>query len=195
MKAKTATHVDDGKVRCRWCTRDPLYIRYHDREWGVPLKDPRALFELLCLEGAQAGLSWWTILSKRDNYRRAFHGFEPARMAAMGARDVTRLLGDAGIVRHRQKIEAAIGNARAYLALEASGENFSRFLWKFAPAERVPPKTGRTTAPESEAMSRALKKAGFRFVGATTCYALMQAAGMVDDHAEDCFRRTRRRTG
>lgn len=190
MKAKNATHVADGRKRCQWCTGDPLYIRYHDEEWGVPLTDSRALFELLCLEGAQAGLSWWTILSKRENYRRAFHGFDPARMAAMGGRDVNRLLRDAGIVRHRQKIEAAIGNARAYLALEASGQRFSRFLWGFAPAERAPPRSGRTTSPESEAMSRALKKAGFRFVGATTCYAFMQAAGMVDDHAGDCFRRT-----
>lgn len=178
------------KSRCHWCTAEPLYTAYHDEEWGVPLKDSRALFELLCLEGAQAGLSWWTILQKREGYRRAFAGFDPVRMAAMGKRDVNRLVVDPGIVRHRLKIEAAIGNARAYLELESQGQSFSDWIWQFAPARR---RRGSaevlTSSPESEQMSKALKKAGFRFVGPTICYAYMQAAGMVDDHEPGCWRR------
>lgn len=181
-----------GRRRCHWCTSDPLYQAYHDTEWGVPLRDSRALFELLCLEGAQAGLSWLTILRKRDGYRRAFAKFEPSRVAAFTAADVKRLVGDPGIVRHRQKIEATISNARALLALEASGVDFVDWLWAFAPrparrARARPP----TRSAESEAMSKALKKAGFRFVGPTTCYAFMQASGMVDDHDPDCFRSRR----
>ena len=180
------------KKRCHWCTAEPLYTAYHDEEWGVPLKDSRALFELLCLEGAQAGLSWWTILQKREGYRRAFAGFDPVRMAAMGKRDVNRLVVDPGIVRHRLKIEAAIGNARAYLELESQGHSFSDWIWQFAPARR---RRGSaevlTSSPESERMSKALKKAGFRFVGPTICYAYMQAAGMVDDHEPGCWRRGR----
>lgn len=178
--------------RCHWCTSDPLYVRYHDEEWGVPLRDSRALFELLCLEGAQAGLSWWTILSKREGYRRAFAGFDPERIARFGARDVQRLVKDAGIVRHRQKIEATIGNARAYLALASRGEDFSTWLWSFAPVRaRSARSAPQTSTDESAAMSKALKKAGFRFVGPTTCYAFMQASGMVDDHESGCFRRGR----
>ena len=185
---KSAT---DGRRRCSWCTADPLYQAYHDAEWGVPLHDSRALFELLCLEGAQAGLSWFTILKKREAYRRLFHGFDPKRMAAMGKRDVNRLVADPGIVRHRQKIEAAIGNARAYLALAEQGVEFSDWIWRFAPpkAQRRGP-GGRTTSPESEALSKALKRAGFRFVGPTICYAYLQAAGLVDDHDPRCWRRS-----
>ena len=160
----------------------------------MPLRDSRALFELLCLEGAQAGLSWWTILQKRDGYRRAFAGFDPARMARLGARDVARLVADPGIVRHRQKIEAAIGNARAYLALAEAGVEFSDFIWEFAPRRRAPRTDGVVTkTAESDAMSKALKRAGFKFVGSTICYAYMQAAGLVDDHQPGCWRRRTRR--
>ncbi len=186
---KTATPAADERPRCRWCTSHPVYIEYHDREWGVPERDSRALFELLCLEGAQAGLSWWTILSKRDRYREVFHGFDPARVAAFGEKDIARLLKDTGIVRHRGKIAAVIGNARAYLALEAGGTRFGDFIWSHAPSARGAATPGRSTSPESEALSRALKKHGFRFVGLTTCYAFMQAAGLVDDHEPRCWRR------
>lgn len=179
--------------RCGWVNDDPLYIAYHDEEWGVPQRDPRALFECLLLEGAQAGLSWYTILRKREGYRKAFAGFDPVRMARFDARKVERLVRDPGIVRHRGKIEAFIGNARAYLHLREAGEDFSELLWGFVDGETrqhrrrrladVPAKT-----PESEAMSKELKRRGFRFVGATTCYAFMQATGMVNDHVTSCFR-------
>jgi DNA-3-methyladenine glycosylase I len=179
--------------RCAWVNEDPLYIAYHDTEWGVPERDPRVLFECLLLEGAQAGLSWYTILRKREGYRRAFAGFEPARMSRFDERDVARLLGDAGIVRHRGKVEAFIGNARAYLAMRDAGEDFSRFVWGFAGdrpqrnrwrrLDQVPTRT-----EASALMSRALRRRGFRFVGATTCYAFMQAVGMVNDHVTGCFR-------
>jgi DNA-3-methyladenine glycosylase I len=183
---------NDGRSRCRWCSADPLYIIYHDREWGVPLKDSQALFELLCLEGAQAGLSWLTILKKREGYRRAFAGFDPTKVAQMGSREIARLCKDPGIVRHRQKIEATISNARAYLTLEKRGIAFAGFIWQHAPAK--PRRAGATsvvTTPESVALSRSLKGAGFRFVGPTTCYAFMQACGMVDDHEPGCWRAKR----
>jgi DNA-3-methyladenine glycosylase I len=173
---------------------DPLYVAYHDDEWGVPSRDDRALFELLNLEGAQAGLSWSTILHKREGYRAAFAGWEIEAVAAFGEEDVERLLGDAGIVRHRGKIEAAIGNARAALELEVP---LSQLLWSFVDGEpRV--NDWRTVAeipaatPESIAMSKELKRRGFRFTGPTTCYAFMQGAGLVDDHVRDCFRRSDR---
>ena len=178
--------------RCDWVPLDdPLYVAYHDEEWGTPLRDDRALFELLNLEGAQAGLSWSTILRKRDGYRRAFAGWEVEAIARFGDRDVERLLGDAGIVRHRGKIEAVIDNARATLTLELS---LSELLWSFVDGE---PRVNRwrtvTEVPaqtaESTAMSKELKRRGFRFTGPTTCYALMQSAGLVDDHTVDCFRR------
>lgn len=179
--------------RCPWSEGFELYRQYHDREWGVPLHDDRALFELLILEGAQAGLSWSTILKKRDNYRVAFDGFDPLRIAAYDDAKVAELLADPGIVRNRAKVAAAIQNARAYLALTASGQSFSDFLWQFVGGETihnawntladVPAKT-----PESEAMSKALAKAGFKFVGTTICYAFMQASGMVNDHLTGCFR-------
>ena len=172
---------------------DPLYVAYHDEEWGVPVRDDRALFELLNLEGAQAGLSWITILRKREGYRSAFAGWDVERIARFGARDVERLLGDAGIVRHRGKIESVIGNARATLTLD---EPLSELLWSFVGGEpRV--SSFRTVAEipaetaESKAMSKELKRRGFRFTGPTTCYAFMQAAGLVDDHTLDCFRRVR----
>jgi len=169
---------------------DPLYVAYHDEEWGVPVRDSRTLFELLNLEGAQAGLSWITILRKREGYRKAFAGWDVEAISQFRERDVERLLGDAGIVRHRGKIESVIGNARATLALDLP---LSELLWSFVGGEPmvnawrasgdVPAQT-----PESSAMSKELKRRGFRFTGPTTCYAFMQAAGLVDDHTVDCFR-------
>jgi DNA-3-methyladenine glycosylase I len=178
--------------RCAWVPlADPLYVAYHDEEWGVPTRDEQTLFELLNLEGAQAGLSWSTILHKREGYRAAFAGWDVEAVARFGERDVERLLGDAGIVRNRGKIEAAIGNARTALALDVP---LGELLWSFVGGEtRV--NAFRTVAeipaqtPESTAMSKELKRRGFRFIGPTTCYALMQSAGLVDDHTLDCFRR------
>lgn len=176
--------------RCSWCGETPEYVRYHDEEWGVPCFDARHLFEMLLLEGAQAGLSWLTILRKRENYRRAFHGFDPQRVAAYGEADRARLLADAGIVRNRLKIDAAIGNARAFLELEAR-EGFAPFLWSFVDGTPVQNQWTTETqvpaaTPVSDAMSRELKRRGFRFVGSTICYAFMQAVGMVNDHVVSC---------
>ena len=179
-------------VRCSWPVA-PIDVAYHDAEWGVPVRDERALFELLTLEGAQAGLSWTTILRKREGYRRAFHGFDAARVAAFGDSDVERLVADAGIVRHRGKIESVVTNARAVLRLRAERESLAALVWSVvggaprvnrwhAPAD-VPARTA-----ESDALSRLLRGRGFRFVGPTTCYALMQAAGLVNDHLVTCFR-------
>ena len=180
-----------GPHRCRWCESDPLLRAYHDAEWGVVERDSRALWELLNLEGAQAGLAWITVLRKRDGYRRAFAGFDPEKVAAFGPDDVERLMGDAGIIRARAKIEAVIGNARAYLAMRDAGEDFSDFAWGLVGGKTlvgdgvtVPAKT-----ELSEAMSKALKKKGFKFVGPVIVYSWMQAAGMVNDHAAGCFRR------
>lgn len=180
-----------GPLRCRWCESDPLLRDYHDAEWGVPVRDSRALWELLILEGAQAGLAWITVLRKREGYRRAFAGFDPERVAAFGPDDVERLMGDAGIIRARAKITATIGNARAYLAMRAAGEDFSEFAWGMvggAPIAgdgvRMPPKT-----EISEAVSAALKKRGFKFVGPVIVQSWLQAAGLVNDHAAECFRR------
>ena len=180
-------------TRCPWCGTDPLYVAYHDREWGVPLRDDRALFELLILEGAQAGLSWITILRKREGYRRAFDGFDPERMARYDEADIVRLRADAGIVRNRLKIGAAIGNARALLDLYERGTTLTETLWRHVDGEprrnawsalaEVPAQT-----PESDAMSRELRRFGFRFVGSTICYALMQSAGLVNDHLVSCPR-------
>lgn len=186
--------ADDGRARCGWGDwNDPLYLAYHDEEWGVPSRDRRHLFELLVLEGAQAGLSWTTILRKRDGYRSAFAGFEPERVAAFGPDDVHRLLLDPGIVRNRAKIESAIDNARAVLELEAGGTLFVDHLWSFVGGHALQNRfatTGRLPAEtaESAAMSKDLKRRGFRFVGPTTCYAFMQATGLVNDHTIDCFR-------
>jgi DNA-3-methyladenine glycosylase I len=178
--------------RCAWVPLDvPIYVAYHDDEWGVPVRDERALFELLNLEGAQAGLSWITILRKREGYRRAFARWDLEAIARFGDRDVERLLGDAGIVRHRGKIESVIGNARAALALDRP---LPELLWSFVGGEpkvnawRTPAEVPAET-PESKAMSKELKRLGFRFTGPTTCYAFMQSAGLVDDHTVDCFRR------
>jgi DNA-3-methyladenine glycosylase I len=180
----------DGRARCAWAGSDPDYLRYHDEEWGRPLHGDRALYEKLCLEGFQAGLSWITILRKRPAFRAAFAGFEPEVVAAFDDRDIERLMGDAGIVRNRAKIEAAISNARIVVDM-ADGE-LDDLLWSFAPEhDRGRPSSFAdlpATTPESEAASRALRARGFRFVGPTTLYALMQSAGMVDDHIAGCWR-------
>ncbi len=184
----------DDRPRCAWgAGADPLYGAYHDLEWGLPVRDERHLFELLVLEGAQAGLSWATILHKREQYRRAFAGFDPAAVAAFDAADVERLLGDAGIVRNRAKVTAAVDNARGVLALQAAGSSLVEHLWsfvdgvpivnRFASPGEIPSETD-----ASRAMSRDLRRRGFRFVGPTICYALMEAAGLVDDHVVGCYR-------
>ena len=184
----------DARRRCPWCLGSDLYRRYHDEEWGVPVHDDRRLFEFLILEGAQAGLSWSTILNKRENYRRAFSRFEPEKVARFGARDAKRLLADAGIVRNRLKIESTIGNARAFLDVRREFGSFDAYLWAFVDGRplqsrrrsmrEVPARTG-----VSDAISRDLKRRGFRFVGSTIVYAFMQAVGMVNDHLTNCFRR------
>lgn len=179
--------------RCFWCGEDPLYVAYHDNEWGVPVHDDRMLFEMLVLEGAQAGLSWITILRKRQNYRRAFRGFDPARVARFRARDVERLLRDPGIVRNRLKIEAAIRNARGVLAIQREHGSLDRFLWDYV-GQRPRQNQWRSlndvpaSTEASERMSRDLRKLGFNFVGPTICYAFMQAVGMVNDHTVSCYR-------
>ena len=187
-------NADDDRPRCDWgpAWRDPAYLAYHDEEWGVPIRDERHLYELLVLEGAQAGLSWSTILHKRDGYRRAFAGFIADEVARFGPADVERLLADASIVRNRQKVEAAIGNARAVIALREAG-GFVPHAWSFVGGE---PQVNRWTSmrdvpaatPESTAMSRDLARRGFRFVGPTILYAFMQSAGLVNDHEVRCFR-------
>ena len=180
--------------RCWWCGDDPLYTRYHDEEWGVPLHDDRALFELLLLEGFQAGLSWITILRKREAFRLAFEGFDPAKLAGYGAPEFARLMSDAGIVRNRLKIESAQRNAISFLAVQAEFGSFDRFLWSFVGGKTLRDAVGmdrsrvRATSPESDAMSKELLRRGFKFVGSTICYAFMQASGMVDDHVEGCWR-------
>ena len=180
--------------RCGWCGSDPLYVRYHDEEWGVPVRDDRTHFEFLLLEGAQAGLSWITVLRKREAYRRAFAGFDPARVARLGRGDVARLLADPGIVRNRLKVESAVGNARAFLALQEEWGSFDAWVWRFVDGRPV---QGRwriladvpATTPAAEALSRDLRRRGFRFVGPTIAYAYMQATGLVNDHLAGCFRR------
>lgn len=179
--------------RCEWAGTDPLYIAYHDQEWGIPEHDDRKLFEMLILEGAQAGLSWSTILKKRDNYRRAFDNFDPEKVAAYGEGKIAELLADPGIVRNRLKINAAILNARAFFAVKEEFGSFNDYIWRFVggkPILNAWKKLGEIPAQtaESEAMSKELKKHGFRFVGPTICYAFMQAVGMVNDHVVDCFR-------
>ena len=181
------------KQRCPWAGTDPLYRTYHDTEWGTPVHDERTLFEFLILEGAQAGLSWLTILRKRENYREAFAGFDPVQVAGYDARKLEELLRNPGIVRNRRKLEAAVGNARAFLAVQEEFGSFDRYVWRFVggrpvrnawrSVEEIPAST-----PESIAMSKDLKGRGFGFVGPTVCYAFMQAVGMVNDHTVECFR-------
>lgn len=184
---------DDHLQRCAWAQTDPLLRHYHDTEWGVPVHDSRALWEKLILDGFQAGLSWRTVLTKREALREAFDGFQPQRIAAYDERDVQRLLANPEIIRSRSKIEATIGNARAYLSMQADGEDFADFCWRHAARVRErPPLTESwqipTRSPVSEYLSKDLKKRGFRFVGPVIVYAWMQATGMVNDHLQSCFR-------
>lgn len=176
--------------RCAWASSDPLLASYHDAEWGVPERDSRALWEKLMLDGFQAGLSWLTILRKRDAFRAAFANFDPVKVARFGPADVDRLVHDAGIVRSRAKIEAVIGNAKAYLAMQAAGEDFSDFIWTMAGGDvvRNPGPERLVKSPLSEQMSAALKKRGFKFVGPVIVYAWLQATGVVNDHERGCFR-------
>ncbi len=177
-------------VRCGWAGSDPLYVDYHDREWGRPVTDDNRLFEKLCLEGFQSGLSWYTILKKRENFRAAFHGFEIARVAEMGEADIERLLGDTGIVRHRGKIASTINNAKRALALQQEFGSLAAYVWGFEPKAIAAPGTLGQIPAETEAskaLSKDLRKRGFSFVGPTTVYAFMQAMGLVNDHVADCF--------
>jgi DNA-3-methyladenine glycosylase I len=193
---------DDGVARCFWCVGDAGYRSYHDAEWGFPVADDRRLFEKIALEGFQAGLSWLTILRKREHFRAVFHGFAIERVARMGARDVARLLADPGIIRHRGKIEAAIQNARQCEKLVEKHGSLARFVWRFDPPARERPRritraavVKLTETPTSRALSKALRDEGFRFVGPTTMYAFMQAMGLVNDHLEGCAARDRALTG
>jgi DNA-3-methyladenine glycosylase I len=182
----------DGKLRCAWCPADPLYMAYHDTEWGVPVHSDPRLFEMLCLEGAQAGLSWLTILRKRETYRNAFEGFDAEKMARYDAAKRRRLLLDPGIVRNRLKVEAFVTNAKAYLELRSSRGSFDEYIWQFTAGQvlrRRPLYLGGIPAStaHSDAMSKDLKARGFRFVGSTICYAFMQAVGIVDEHQRHCW--------
>jgi DNA-3-methyladenine glycosylase I len=193
-KSSSSRHAESTmKKRCEWCGSDPLYVEYHDVDWGVPVHDDRHLFEMLILEGAQAGLSWLTILRKRENYRKALHNFDYEKIATYKEDDIHRLLGDAGIVRNRLKIESAIKNARATLRLVDEFGSLESFIWRYVDGTpvrnqwdsmlQIPPKT-----PLSDTMSTDLKRRGFNFVGSTICYAFMQSIGMVNDHLTGCFR-------
>ena len=196
MSGAALRRGDDGRVRCGWCRADPAYERYHDEEWGLPVADDTRLFEKLALEGFQAGLSWLTILKKRERLRAVFDGFEPARVARFTPADVDRLLGDPGIVRHRGKIEAVVHNAGRTLALQDRHGSLAAFVWSFEPAAaerpaRLDPATAATLTESraSRALAGALRREGWRFVGPTTAYAFMQAMGLVNDHPQGCHRR------
>ncbi len=182
--------VPSSAPRCAWCGTDPLYVRYHDEEWGVPLHDDRRLFEMLILEGAQAGLSWITILRKRPAYRKAFDRFDPRKVARYDNAKKRALMRDAGIVRNRLKIDAAVANARAFLEVQKEFGSFDKYIWQFTGGRTIDNSRRamkiQATSPESDAMSRDLKTRGFKFVGSTICYAFMQATGMVNDHRPDC---------
>jgi len=185
--------MNSNLTRCAWPGSDPLYVAYHDEEWGVPVRDDRKLFELLTLEGAQAGLSWITVLRKRENYRLAFLGFNPERVAQMSEKEIVRLMANEGLIRNRQKIDSTIGNARAFLKVQAEFGSFASYIWGFVDGSpiinnwashgEVPART-----PLSDALSKDLQSRGFKFVGSTICYAFMQATGMVNDHVTTCFR-------
>lgn len=182
-------------IRCSWAGNSQIYIDYHDNEWGKPEFDSRKLFEKICLEGQQAGLSWITVLKKREAYRQAFHQFSPEKIATMTEADLDHLMENAELIRHRAKLEAIVKNAKAYLAMQANGEDFSQFIWAFVDGQPqindVPTMSAIATKTEiSKAMSKALKKKGFVFVGETTCYAFMQSMGLVDDHVNHCFCKT-----
>ncbi|WP_409500481.1 DNA-3-methyladenine glycosylase I [Mannheimia glucosida] len=183
--------MSETKIRCDWCKSSEIYMKYHDEEWGKPEFDSLKLFEKICLEGQQAGLSWITVLKKRETYRQAFHQFNPEKIAKMGEEEIDLLMQNAGLIRHRAKLEAIIKNAKAYITMQQNGEDFSRFIWSFVnyqpqindvpTLEAVPAHT-----ETSKAMSKALKKRGFVFVGETTCYAFMQSMGLVNDHLNNC---------
>ncbi|MDR0807281.1 MAG: DNA-3-methyladenine glycosylase I [Enterobacteriaceae bacterium] len=180
--------------RCSWVNQEPLYIAYHDNEWGKPIYDNHKLFEKICLEGQQAGLSWITVLKKRETYRQCFHYFDPQKIAAMTSEDIDRLVQNAGLIRHRGKLEAIISNAKAYLTMQENGEDFSAFIWSFVDHHPVVNhfslknlQNFPTSTPTSDAMAKALKKRGFKFVGTTICYAYMQSMGLVNDHLIECF--------
>jgi DNA-3-methyladenine glycosylase I len=185
------------KIRCSWCLKDDLYKQYHDEEWGVPVYDDNKLFEMLCLEGAQAGLSWYTVLSKRENYRKAFDNFNAQKMSRYSGKKVETLLQNPGIIRNRLKVNAFIQNAKVFLEVQNEFGSFSKYIWQFtggkpitnnpSTLKQVPSKT-----KESDAMSKDLLKRGFKFVGSTICYAFMQATGMVNDHVADCWKRRKR---
>ncbi|HQH27821.1 MAG TPA: DNA-3-methyladenine glycosylase I [Oligoflexia bacterium] len=183
--------------RCWWCGEDPLYIRYHDEEWGVPVHNDRKHFEFLILEGAQAGLSWITILRRRSAYRKAFAGFDPKRVARFSRAQIEKLLLNEGIIRNRLKIESTVANARLFLAIQKEFGSFDQYIWSFTNGKtirtpgRVTRRTIRATSPESDALARDMKKRGFRFAGSTIMYAHMQACGLVNDHEDSCFRRPR----
>ncbi|MBK6895923.1 MAG: DNA-3-methyladenine glycosylase I [Alphaproteobacteria bacterium] len=186
----------DGKMRCWWCGDDAEYIRYHDEEWGKPVRDDRRMFEKICLEGFQSGLSWLTILRKRENFRKAFHDFDDERISLYTEKDIERLLQDAGIVRHRGKIEAVINNAARAIELKKETGSLAEFFWSFEPDPKSRPKkmdyktlTSMPTSEASLALSKALKKRGWKFVGPTTCYAFMQSMGIVNDHLDGCHTR------
>lgn len=180
----------DGHPRCRWCEAAPEFFAYHDNEWGFPVDDDRRLFEKICLEGFQSGLSWRTILAKRERFREVFHGFDYERVARFGPRDVERLLGDAGIIRHRGKIEATVNNAQRACEMVAQEGSLAAYFWRFEPdPSSLPPPQTVSTSSESVALSKDLKKRGWRFVGPTTVYAFMQAMGLVNDHADACVTR------
>lgn len=178
--------------RCEWAGNDPLYTDYHDNEWGREIRDSRELFELLCLEGQQAGLSWFTILKRRVGMREVFDGFDPEKLSQWSEEQIDTATLDVRVIRHRLKVAAVVKNAKAFLSLQNTSTAFSDWIWKFAPANRHAYRGMRTvTCPESDAMAKALKKAGFTFCGSTICYAFMQACGMVDDHGSNCFRYSR----
>jgi DNA-3-methyladenine glycosylase I len=196
VRRRSALLHADGRYRCAWCGTDPLYVHYHDSEWGVPVRDDGRLFEMLCLEGAQAGLSWITVLRKREHYRRVFDGFDPQKMARYTPRRQAQLLLDPGIVRNQLKVRGFVTNASAYLELRESGRRLTDLVWAFRPRgrRRRPRYLGDipVTTPESDALGRELKRCGFTFVGSTICYAFMQAVGIVDDHQVRCFAARRR---
>ena len=181
------------KKRCEWCGTDPLYVDYHDNDWGVPVHDDRLLFEMIVLEGAQAGLSWSTVLKKRESYRKAFDNFDPAKVARYTDKRMARLLENPGIIRNRLKVASAVRNAKAFLKVAQEFGSFDAYIWRFVDFKTIQNKWKHmkelpASTPESDAMSKDLKKRGFNFVGSTICYALMQSIGMVNDHVVDCFR-------
>ncbi len=179
------------KNRCFWCVGDPLYEKYHDEEWGIPCRDDQKLFEMLILESFQAGLSWRTILIKRENFRKALHGFNAKKISSYGAKDIKRLLNDKGIVRNRLKILATINNAKKFLEIQKEFGSFAEYIWRFAPKKSTRRRSLKelpASTPESDALSKDLKNKGFKFLGSTVCYAHMQATGMVNDHIKGCFK-------